>query len=72
MERDNLEELIRQCPLVVRTNDGRDYFVEKPEFISVADYTTSILFTRDGKKLHAILANINITSIEPQGELAGN
>ena len=70
MEKDNIEALIAQCPLIVRTNDGREYFVEKAEFIMVADYTTAILFTRDGKKLHTVIANINITSIEPQGELA--
>jgi len=70
MEKDNIEELVRQCPLLVRTNDGREYQVAKPEFISVGDYTTSILFSRDGKMLHTVISNINITAIEPQGEFA--
>jgi hypothetical protein len=72
MEKDNIEALIAQCPLIIRTNDGREYFVEKAEFISVGDYTTAILFSREGKMLHTFIANINITSIEPRGELAEN
>ena len=70
MEKDNIEALIPQCPLLVRTNDGREYLVAKSEFISVGDYTTSVLFSRDGKMLHTVISNINITSIEPQAELA--
>jgi hypothetical protein len=42
MEQQDLEKLIQQCPLRIRTNDGREYLVEKPEFITVGDYTASI------------------------------
>ena len=72
MKKESIEALVRQCPLVIRTNDGRDCTVAKAEFISVGDYTTSVLFSQNGKMLHTVIANINITSIEPQGELAEN
>lgn len=68
MENSDIEDMIKACPLLIRVNDGREYFVEKAEFISVADYTTSILYTHEGRKRHAIVSNINITSIEPLGQ----
>ncbi len=72
MEQEDVNRLLRQCPLKVRTNDGQVYHVEKPEFITVADYTVSILFDDGGTKRHTVIALMNITSIEPQGELAEN
>jgi hypothetical protein len=67
MEQQDLENLIRQCPLRIRTNDGREYLVEKPEFITVADYTASILFDDAGVKRHAIVGLINISAVVPEG-----
>lgn len=71
MEASSIEASVPDCPLVVRVNDGWEYYVEKPEFISVADYTTSILFTHEGSKRHAVVSNLNIASIEPLGESGG-
>lgn len=67
MEQQDLEYLIRQCPLRIRTNDGREYLVEKPEFITVGDYTASILFDDAGVKRHAVVALINISAVMPEG-----
>jgi len=67
MEQQDLENLIRQCPLHIRTNDGREYFVEKPEFITVGDYTASILFNDAGVKRHAVVGLINISAVVPNG-----
>lgn len=67
MEQQDLENLIRQCPLRIRTNDGREYVVEKPEFITVGDYTASILFEDAGVKRHAIVGLINISAVIPNG-----
>jgi hypothetical protein len=67
MEKHNIEDLIPDCPLLVRMNDGREYLVEKAEFISVAEYTTAILFTHEGKKRHTVVSNLNIASIETLG-----
>ena len=67
MEQQDLENLVRQCPLRIRTNDGREYLVEKPEFITVGDYTASILFDDAGVKRHAIVGIINISAVIPNG-----
>jgi hypothetical protein len=67
MEQQDLENLIRQCPLRIHTNDGREYVVEKPEFITVGDYTASILFDDAGVKRHAVVGLINISAVIPNG-----
>ena len=67
MEQQDLENLIRQCPLRIRTNDGRENLVDKPEFITVGDYTASILFDDAGVKRHAIVGMINISAVVPEG-----
>jgi hypothetical protein len=72
MEQHDLENLIQQCPLHIRTNDGREYLVEKPEFITVGDYTASILFDDAGVKRHAIVGLINISSVIPNGAVSKN
>jgi hypothetical protein len=72
MEQQDLEILIRQCPLRIRTNDGREYVVEKPEFITVGDYTASILFDDAGVKRHAVVGLINISAVIPNGATSKN
>jgi len=70
MEQQDFENLIHRCPLRIRTNDGREYLVEKPEFITVGDYTASILFDDAGVKRHAIVGPINISAVVPEAETA--
>ena len=65
MESDELKDLIRDCPLLIRMNDGREYFVEKPEFIIVGDYTAGVLIDVDGVKRNAVMTLMNITSVIP-------
>ena len=72
MEQQDLENLISRCPLRIRTNDGREYLVEKPEFITVGDYTASILFDDAGVKRHAIVGLINISAVVPTNGAASN
>jgi hypothetical protein len=52
-------------PLLIRTNDGREFFVEKPEFIVVADYTAAILINDDGVRRNAVITLMNISSVIP-------
>ena len=62
MERTELEEKLADCPLRIRMNDGREYTVEKPEFIVVGDYSASVLIRReDGKLLNGLMNLMNIT-----------
>ena len=65
MESDDLQRLIRECPLLIRMNDGREVFVEKPEFITVGNYTAGVLFDDEGVKRNSVISIINITSVIP-------
>ena len=65
MESDDLIEMVRDCPLLIRMNDGREYFVEKPEFIVVADYSAAILVHDNGTRRINHIALVNITSVVP-------
>ncbi len=71
MESQDLEKLLAECPLLIRMNDGREYLVEKPEFIVVADYTAAILINDGGVKRNAVISLMNIASIIPHAAVAG-
>ena len=68
MESEDLQKMIRECPLLIRMNDGREYFVEKPEFIVVADYTAAILIDDNGVKRNAVITLMNIASVIPSAK----
>ena len=53
-------------------NDGREFLVEKPEFIVVADYTAAILVNDDGVKRNAVITLMNITSVIPHAATPAN
>jgi hypothetical protein len=72
MESQNLEHLIPECPLLIRMNDGREYLVEKPEFIIVGDYTAGILIDDAGVNRNAVISLMNITTVIPHATAAGN
>lgn len=61
----DLQKLLQECPLLIRMNDGREYFVDKPEFIVVGDYTAGILIDDEGIKRNAVITLMNIASILP-------
>jgi hypothetical protein len=63
MESEDLQRLLKECPLLIRMNDGREYFIEKPEFIVVADYTAAILVNDNGVKRIGAISLINIASV---------
>jgi hypothetical protein len=65
MESDELQKLIRECPLLIRMNDGREVLVEKSEFITVGDYTAGVLYDDNGVKRNTVISLINITSVIP-------
>lgn len=70
MEKKDLEEQLPNCPLRIRMNEGREYDVEKPEFIMIGSYTASVLIRKDGAMRPVLLTMVNITSVEPLGEPA--
>jgi hypothetical protein len=60
--------MIRECPSLIRMNDGREYFVEKPEFIHVGDYAAGLLVGIDGVKRNAVASFINIATVIPNAK----
>jgi hypothetical protein len=64
-EPDELKEMIRDCPLLIRMNDGREYFVEKPEFIHVGDYTAGLLVDIKNFKGNVAVSLFNIAAVIP-------
>ena len=68
MEPDELREMIRDCPLLIRMNDGREYFVEKPEFIHVGDYAAGLLVDIKGFKGNVAVALMNIAAVVPNAK----
>jgi hypothetical protein len=63
VEPDELKAMIRECPLLIRMNDGREYFVEKPELIHVGDYAAGLLVDFKGFKGNVVASLINIASV---------
>jgi hypothetical protein len=68
MEPDELKEMIRDCPLLIRMNDGREYFVEKPEFIHVGDYSAGLLVEINGFMGNVAVALLNIAAVIPNAK----
>lgn len=68
MEKEDIEGMVRVCPLRITMTSGEVFEVEKPEFITVAEYTVSILTDRDGVKRHVLLALMNIANVESLAE----
>jgi hypothetical protein len=69
MESEDLQKLIRECPLLIRMNDGREVFVEKPEFIMVGDYNAGVLYNDNGVMRNTVISLINITSVIPNASM---
>ncbi|NOZ39609.1 MAG: hypothetical protein GXP24_05215 [Planctomycetes bacterium] len=69
---DDLQKMLKDCPLLIRMNDGREFFIENSEFIVIADYTAAVLVDDDGVKRNAVLTLMNITSVIPNATAAGH
>ena len=73
MEKEEFEQQLGECPLLVRMKDGREYFVEKPEFVIVGDYAAGILFrNQEGKLVNAVASLISISTVLTNVSLNGS
>lgn len=73
MEKEEFEQLLGECPLLVRMNDGREYLIEKPEFVIIGDYAAGILFrNEEGKLVNAVASLINISTVLTNVSLNGS
>ncbi len=71
MESDDLKDLLQECPLLIRMNDGREFFIQNSEFIIVGDYTAGVLVDDQGVKRNAVLSLMNITSVVTDAHTTG-
>lgn len=65
MEADEFRQLVHECPLIVRMNDGREYVIEKPEFVMVGDYTAGVLIRDQDVLRNAVITLMNIATVIP-------
>ncbi|MEM8864988.1 MAG: hypothetical protein AAGF31_05520 [Planctomycetota bacterium] len=72
MEKEDLQGQLRLCPIKIRMNEGEEFLVEKPEFITIGDYSAAVMTRRDNALRPTLLALVNITSVQPLGEPAEN
>lgn len=68
MDREELNNLLRQGPCRIRMNDGRDYTVDNMQMASVSDIAAAVLYrSEDGKLRHVHLPLVTMTAVEPLG-----
>jgi len=72
MKPGELQNLLKECPLLIRMNDGRKSFISNSEFIIVGDYTAGVLVDDQGVKRNAVLSLMNITSVVPHAPAMDN
>jgi hypothetical protein len=65
MDREELMDLLRSGPTLIRMNDGREYLVENLEWVTVSTMAAHVLRRSDDGKLRAvILPLVTMTSAE--------
>jgi hypothetical protein len=66
MDREELVAILRDTPVRIRTNDGREYDVLGREFATVSDIAASVLYRHtDGKLRHVYLPLVTMCAVEP-------
>lgn len=65
MDREELMDLLRSGPTLIRMNDGREYLVENLEWVTVSTMAAHVLRRgEDGKLRAVILPLVTMTSAE--------
>jgi len=63
MNREEFQRLIDDRPVVIRMNDGREYYIAAGQNVMVGDFNAGFLVNVDGVKRNAIVSFTNIASI---------
>jgi hypothetical protein len=63
MEPEEFQRLIEKRPVLIRMNDGREFFIEKGQNVTVGDYTAGFLVDVEGVKRNAVITLSNIASV---------
>jgi len=66
MRADEFKQLISERPVLIRMNDGREFFIETAQNIMVGDFTAGFLVVDDkGVKRNAVISFTNIAEMVP-------
>lgn len=63
MGADELRKLVQECPLMIRMNDGREYLLEKPDYVIIGDHTAGLLYRDRGRLFNGVISLINISMV---------
>lgn len=67
MDSEEFQHSIRKRPVLIRMDDGREFFIEKGQNVMVGDATAGFLVVDDkGVKRNAIITLSNISSVIPR------
>lgn len=67
MRADEFQQLICERPVLIRMNDGREFFIETTQNVMVGDYTAGFLVVDDkGVKRNAVITLTNIAEVIPR------
>lgn len=67
MEFEELKQLIRERPVLIRMNDGREFFIEAEQNVMIGDYTAGFLVLDDeGVKRNAVITLNNVADVIPR------
>jgi hypothetical protein len=66
MEPEEFQRLIEKRPVLIRMNDGREFFIEKNQNVMVGDNTAGCLVIDKGLKRNAVVTLGKIASVIPR------
>jgi hypothetical protein len=66
METEEFQELICKRPVLIRMNDGREFFIDKEQTVMVGDYTAGFLVDDEGVKRNAVITLSNVSTVIPR------
>jgi hypothetical protein len=67
MKAEEFQRLIHDRPVLIRMNDGREFFIEAQQNIMVGDYTAGFLVVDDkGIRRNAVITLSNVSDVIPR------
>jgi hypothetical protein len=67
MRSEEFQQLTHERPVLIRMNDGREFFIESEQNIMVGDYTAGFLVVDDkGIRRNAVITLSNVAEVIPR------
>ena len=67
MKSEEFQQLIRERPVLIRMNDGREFFIEAEQNVMIGDYTAGFLVVDEkGVKRNAVITLSNVAELVPR------